>query len=84
MISWNNWYIKIKQYSIDEIYIKCDEIYYYCDFDKLQCTPLWDKINNIAYWLNTYKWDFEFSKEIDSHIYNEYIHHIKNKKWNKN
>lgn len=82
MINWNNWYATIKNYDIDEVYVEFDGEFYYCNWNKLQGTPLWDKINNIRYWLYHNKRDFEFTDAIDDYTYHEYINYMKRSKFN--
>jgi hypothetical protein len=69
MISWNNWYVTLNNYEISEVYIWCNGDYVYYDFDRLQGTPLWDKLNTIQTWLSKYRKDFEFTKIIDEDVY---------------
>jgi hypothetical protein len=80
MINWNNWYAKIKNYTIDKIYVESNGEYITYEYKQILHTPLWDKINNIMFWIDKYRYDFEFTKEFDQNTYNEYVHYLKTKK----
>jgi hypothetical protein len=69
MIRWNDWYVTIKNYQIDEIWIWCNGDYAYCDFDRLQGTPIWDKLQSILTWIHKYRSDFEFTKIMDEETF---------------